>query len=103
LTARLTEWFKPTPVEEKAWAKALGVRLRKLTLSVRVALVISLIWRQIGGGGSEAARLFRLEGLLWVPLLVISQQAISLRLRTFPAVVFLRWLGSRLARAFKPS
>jgi hypothetical protein len=63
-----------------------------------VALVISLIWRQIGGGGSEAARLFRLEGLLWVPVLVISQQAISLRLRTFPAVLFLRLVVSRLAR-----
>lgn len=74
------------------------MRLRKLTLSGLVALVISLIWRQSGGGGSQAARLFRLEGLLWVPVLVISQQAISLRLRTFPAALFLRLLVSRLAR-----
>jgi len=78
------------------------VRLRKLTLSVMVALIISLIWRQIGSGGSEAARLFQLEGLLWVPLLTISQQAISLRLRTFPAALLLRLLVNRLARCQPP-
>ena len=55
IKARLSEWVKPTESEEQAWFIWFGLRLRKLTLSVMVAIVISLIWRQIGAGGSEAA------------------------------------------------
>jgi len=96
ITARLTELVKPTEREEQAWFAQFELRIRKLTLSVLVAIVISLIWRQIGAGGSEAARLLHLEGLLWVPTLVVSQQAISERLRTFPATIFFQLLVSRL-------
>jgi hypothetical protein len=96
ITARLSELVKPTEVEEQGWFVQFGLRLRKLTLSVMVAIVVSLIWRQIGAGGSEAARLLQLEGLLWVPTIVISQQAISERLRTFPAILFFQLLVSRL-------
>jgi len=96
ITARLSELVKPTEAEEQGWFVQFGLRLRKLTLSVMVAIVISLIWRQIGAGGSEAARLLQLEGLLWVPAMVISQQAISERLRTFPARLFFQLLVSRL-------
>lgn len=96
IKAQLSEWIKPTASEEQAWFSWFGLRVRKLTLSVMVAIVISLIWRQIGAGGSEAARLLQLEGLLWVPILVVSQQAISERLRTFPARMFFQLLVSRL-------
>ena len=96
ISERLRDWFKPTEGEEQGWFAQFGLRLRKLTLSVMVALVISLIWRQIGAGGSEAARLLQLEGLLWVPAMVVSQQAISERLRIFPATIFLHLLVSRL-------
>lgn len=96
LNARLTELVKPTEAEEQGWFVQFGLRLRKLTLSVMVAIVISLIWRQIGAGGSEAARLLQLEGLLWVPTMVVSQQAISERLRTFPARLFFQLLLNRL-------
>jgi len=56
------------------------------------AIVVSIIWRQLGSGGSEVARLLRSEGLLWVATLVVSQQAVSERLRTFPPTLFLRIL-----------
>jgi hypothetical protein len=98
IKARLSELVKPTPSEEQAWFTWFGLRLRKLTLSVMVAIVISLIWRHIGAGGSDAARLLQLEGLLWVLPLVVSQQAISERLRTFPATMFFQLLVSRLPR-----
>lgn len=97
ITARLAELIKPTEGEEQGWFAQYSLRLRKLTLSVMVAVVISLIWRQIGAGGSEAARLLQLEGLLWVTPMVVSQQAISERLRTFPATMFFQLLVSRLA------
>ncbi len=96
ITARLAELVKPTEGEEQRWFAIFGLRLRKLSLSVMVAIVISLIWRQIGAGGSEAAKLLQLEGLLWVPTMVVSQQAISERLRTFPATIFFQLLVSRL-------
>jgi hypothetical protein len=96
ITARLTELVKPTESEEQEWFARFDLRMRKLTLSVMVAIVISLIWRQIGAGGSEMARLLQLEGLLWVPTMVVSQQAISERLRAFPATIFFQLLVSRL-------
>ena len=96
ITARLAEMVKPTEAEEQRWFIQFRLRLRKLTLSVMVAIVISLIWRQIGAGGSEAARLLQLEGLLWVKKMTVSQQAISERLRTFPAILFFQLLVSRL-------
>lgn len=92
ITARLTELIKPAAFALQATAAELGVRNRKLPLTVMVAIVITLIWRQIGAGGSEIARLLASEGLLWVGILVVSQQAISLRLRTFPAALFLMLL-----------
>jgi len=96
ITARLTELVKPSESEEQGWFDRFNLRIRKLSLSVMVAIVISLIWRQIGAGGSEAARLLQLEGLLWVPTMVVSQQAISERLRTFPSSIFFQLLVSRL-------
>lgn len=96
ITARLAELVKPSEIEEQAGLAQFGLRWRKLGLSVMVALVISLIWRQLGAGGSEAARLLQLEGLLWVAAMTVSQQAISERLRLFPARLFLQLLVSRL-------
>lgn len=88
IEARLTELLKPElKAEEKVYGQ-LGLRKRKLTLSVMVAIVVSMIWRQLGSGGTEIARLLATEGLLWVPVLQVSQQAISDRLRIFPPKLF---------------
>jgi hypothetical protein len=89
---RLTELLEPAIQAQKETYKKLGLRHRKLTLSVVLSIVISIIWRQIGSGGSEVARLLRSEGLLWVSTLKVKQQAISERLRIFPPILFLRIL-----------
>ncbi len=88
MVARLGELVQPAALAQKDLVRTLGLRDRLLPLSVILAIVLSLIWRQIGAGGSEAARLLASEGLLWVGLLKVSQQAISLRLRVFPAALF---------------
>jgi hypothetical protein len=88
IAARLTEVLKPTIEEQNVSYGKLGLRKRTLTLSVMVAIVVSMIWRQLGGGGTELARLLATEGLLWVPVLQVSQQAISERLRIFPPSLF---------------
>jgi len=89
---RLEGLLLPAIEAQKEFYKELGLRSRLLPLSVMVAIVVSIIWRQLGSGGSEVARLLRSEGLLWVATLVVSQQAISERLRTFPPTLFLRIL-----------
>jgi hypothetical protein len=93
---RLRTLVVPAIATQQAEVRKLGLRSRLLPLSVLVALVISLIWRQLGAGGSEAARLLATEGLLWSGIITVSQQAISLRLRIFPATLFLGVLQALL-------
>lgn len=62
-------------------------RDRLLTLPVMMAIVVSLVYRQIPGL-SEILRVLHLEGLLWVEPVSVSKQALSKRLRTIPAALF---------------
>ena len=54
--------------------------LRLLNLPVMVALILSLVYRQIAGL-SEAVRVLKEEGLLWVEPIEFSKQALSKRLK----------------------
>lgn len=91
VTERLTEVIHPATLAQLDYYRQLGLRERVLTLPVMVALVLSMIWRQ-NGNVSELVRLLRSEGLLWATATKVTQQAVSERLRTFPAVLFLRVL-----------
>ena len=92
---RLTEIVHPATLAQLDYYRQLGLRERILTLPVMVALVLSLIWRQIGGV-CELVRLARSEKLLWLPPLHVTQQALSERLSTFPAELLLRILTAVL-------
>ena len=85
--AHLTELIHPATLAQVATFHALGLRDRILNLPVMAAFVLSLIWRQLGSV-SEAVRVLNHEGLLWVSPLDVSQQAVSERLRKFPALLF---------------
>jgi hypothetical protein len=91
ISERLTEIVHPATLAQVAYYHDLGLRERVLTLPVMVALVLSMIWRQIEGV-SQLVRLLRDEGLLWATTQQVSQQAVSERLRTLPADLFLRLL-----------
>jgi len=71
--------------------QAMGLRQRILTLPVMVAFVLSLIWRQVGSV-TEAVRELNKRGILWARPTIVSQQAVSERLRVFPAELFRRVL-----------
>lgn len=86
---RLTEIIHPLTLTQVAHFHDLGLRERTLNLPVMVALVLSMVWRQIGAV-SELAKMLRDEGLLWAEPRKVSQQALSQRFRTFPSVLFLR-------------
>jgi len=91
IAERLTEIIHPATLAQVAYFRRLGLRERVLNLPVMVALVLSMVWRQIGEV-SELAKMLRTEGLLWAEPRQVSQQALSQRFLTFPAILFLRIL-----------
>ncbi len=97
VTERLTELVHPATYAQMDYYHRLGLRERLLNLPVMVALVLSMIWRQIGSA-SELVRVLAQEGLLWVSPLHVTQQALSLRLLNFPAVLFEQVLMDVLPR-----
>ena len=88
---RIQEVIHPATLRQVAYYQELGLRERTLTLPVMVAVVISLVWRQLASV-SETLRVLQTEGLLWTDPTHVSQQAMSERLRTFPAELFQRVL-----------
>jgi hypothetical protein len=86
---RLTELIHPAAYAQMDLVHRLGLRNRLLTLPVMVALVVSMIWRQIGSA-CELVRVLEREGFLWITPLQVTQQALSDRLLNFPAVLFER-------------
>lgn len=92
---RIQEVIHPATLAQVGHYQKLGLRERTLTLPVMVALVLSLVWRQFASV-SEALRVMKTEGLLWSAPVQVSQQALSERLRTFPAELFQRILADVL-------
>src|SRR5512145_2613002 len=64
--------------------RVIRLRARILTLPVRVALVVSLVWRRLGAI-AEVQRVIVQDGLLWVSPLQVSEQASAKRLDPLPA------------------
>jgi len=95
IEARLTALIHPLTLGQVAHYHALGLRERVLSLPVMVALVLSMIWRQVGSA-STLVRLLHHEGLLWTAPVQVSQQALSERLRAFPADLSRRVLDDLL-------
>jgi hypothetical protein len=89
VSAHLTALIHPLTLSQVAHYHDLGLRERVLTLPVMVALVLSMIWRQIGSV-CTLTRLLHDEGFLWTGPVQVSQQALSQRLRVFPAALFAR-------------
>jgi hypothetical protein len=77
--------------QKKKW------RDRILTLPVMMAIVVSLVYRQIPGL-REVIRVISQEGLLWVEPMLVSTQALSKRLRTLPIELFAEIFEQVMAR-----
>lgn len=92
---RIQEIVHPATLAQVNHFHRLGLRERTLGLVVMVAFVLEMIWRQIGGV-CELARLVQKEAVLWEQPRKVSQQALSQRLTSLPAELFLRVLKSVL-------
>ncbi len=75
--------------------RQMGLRERTLTLPVMMALLLSAVWRQIAAV-NELVRLVRDEAVLWEEPQKVSQQALSERFNTLPALLFLNVLNQLL-------
>jgi DDE family transposase len=95
VTETLTQLIHPYTLGQVAHFHALGLRERLLTLPVMVALVLSMIWRQIGSA-CELVRVLSQEGFLWCSPVHVTEQALAKRLMTFPAELFQRVLDDAL-------
>jgi hypothetical protein len=88
IEAQLLYWLTPESFKPLRLTSQLKkLRDRILTLPVMMAVVLSLVYRQISGL-SEVIRILESEGLLWVEPLKVSKQALSKRLAVLPTELF---------------
>lgn len=87
LDAHLRDLIQPAVFAQADAYRRLGLRERVLALPAMVAIVLTIIWRQVPAVG-EMARLLERDGVLWTPAVRVSQQALSLRLRSLPESLF---------------
>jgi hypothetical protein len=94
--ARIAEIVHPATLAQVQYFHELGLRERILTLPVMMALVLSMIWRQIGSV-QELTRVVQDEALLWAPAQPkLTEKALATRLRSLPAELFWRVLSALL-------
>ena len=91
IKSQLLDIVHPATLAQVGLFQSLGLRERTLTLPVMVAVVVSLIWRQMGSV-SELARVVNQEAVMWVPRMKISVQALNERLRVMPSRLFMNVL-----------
>lgn len=97
IAAHLEELLTPAIFNQQAYYRQLGLRNRLLNLSLMVAAVLTLIWRQVPSV-QELTRLLEREDLLWCRATKVAQQSLSERLLEFPASVFERVFKDLLPR-----
>lgn len=88
---RLKALLTPVVWQQVAYYRQLGLRDRLLNLPLMVALVLTLLWRQVPSV-HELTRLLAREDLLWCKAVEVRQQSLSERFLVFPAELFERVL-----------
>jgi hypothetical protein len=86
---QLDALLTPAITAQQAYYRHLGLRDCILNLSLMVAAVLTLLWREVAGV-HELTRLLARENLLWCRATKVTQQALSQRFLTFPAELFER-------------
>lgn len=89
IASQLEALLTPAITSQQTYYRQLGLRDRILNLPLMVAAVLTLLWRDVAGV-TEVTRILAREGFLWCTPKQVSQQAISQRFLTFPAVLFER-------------
>lgn len=93
--SRLKALLTPVVWQQMAYYRQLGLRDRILNLPLMVALVLTLVWRQVPSV-HELTRILAREDLLWCKAVEVRQQSLSERFLVFPAELFERVLKALL-------
>ena len=93
--SRLKALLTPVVWQQMAYYRQLGLRDRILNLPLMVALVLTLLWRQVPSV-HELIRILAREDLLWCKAVEVRQQSLSERFLVFPAELFERVLKALL-------
>lgn len=86
---RMEDLLSPSVFSQEAYYRSLGMRSRILNLSLMVAAILTLLWRQVPSV-HELTRMLNREDLLWCKAVKVRQQSLGERLLVFPAVLFER-------------
>ena len=78
IAADLQALLTPALYAQQASFRQLGMRERVLNLSLMLAAVLKLLWRQVPSV-QELTRMLAREDLLWCKAVQVSQQAVSQR------------------------
>ncbi|MBD0309536.1 MAG: IS4 family transposase [Microcoleus sp. T1-bin1] len=89
LAANLQALLTPAIYAQQATYRQLGLRDRILNLSLMLAAVLTLLWRNVPSV-QELTRMLNRENLLWAKAVEVSQQALSQRFLSFPSLLFER-------------
>lgn len=84
---QLQALLTPAVNNQRLYFRSLGLRNRILNLSLMLAAVLTILWRQVPSV-QELTRMLAREDLLWCKATVVSQQALSQRFLSFPATLF---------------
>jgi len=83
----LLDLLTPLIFNQEGLYRRLGLRNRILNLSLMVAAVLTLLWRNVPSV-RQLTRMLEQEGFLWVNATKVSQKAFSNRFLEFPALLF---------------
>lgn len=86
---KIEELLSPSVFSQEAYYRSLGMRSRILNLSLMVAAMVTLLWRQVPSV-HELTKMLNREDLLWCKAVKVRQQSLSERLLVFPATLFER-------------
>jgi len=89
IAEQLEQLVKPAVYGQLGYYRQLGLRERILGLPLMVAVVLTLLWRQVPSV-QELIRLLAREDLLWGRAVQVKQSSMSERFLTFPWVLFER-------------
>ncbi|PAX49080.1 IS4 family transposase [Brunnivagina elsteri] len=89
ITQHLKDLLSPAIYAQSSYYRSLGLRERILNLSLMVAAMLTVIWRQVPSV-NELTRMLEQKELLWGKAVKVSQQALSQRFLSFPAELFER-------------
>lgn len=89
IAAELAALLTPALYAQQKYYRLLGMRERILNLSLMLAAVLTMVWRNVPSV-QELTRMLARENLLWSKAVEVSQQALSQRFLSFPSELFER-------------